>query len=97
MRPTFCPMVIWLISLSAAECALEAAGCLWASGPLPSLGGVLVGEGLTILSTCTIEDKRKAMERGAAHQASARQVRTQKIRQRGRPAGACAAISSQRS
>ena len=41
--------------------ALEAEGCLWASGPFIE-EGVLVGDGLTILSTSTIEEARKAME-----------------------------------
>jgi uncharacterized protein YciI len=41
--------------------ALEAEGRLWASGPfIPE--GVLVGDGLTILSTSTIEGARRAME-----------------------------------
>jgi uncharacterized protein YciI len=41
--------------------ALEAAGHLWASGPFVDRG-VLVGDGLTILSTGTIEEARQAME-----------------------------------
>ena len=41
--------------------ALEAAGRLWASGPFIE-GGELVGDGLTILSTSTIEEARQAME-----------------------------------
>jgi len=41
--------------------ALEAAGRLWASGPFLE-EGVLVGDGLTILSTSTIEEARQAME-----------------------------------
>jgi uncharacterized protein YciI len=40
--------------------ALEAEGRLWASGPF--IEGVLVGDGLTILSTSTIEEARQAME-----------------------------------
>ena len=41
--------------------ALEADGRLWASGPFIQ-EGVLVGDGLTILSTATIEEAQKAME-----------------------------------
>jgi uncharacterized protein YciI len=41
--------------------ALEADGHLWASGPFIE-EGVLVGDGLTILSTSTIEGARQAME-----------------------------------
>jgi uncharacterized protein len=41
--------------------ALEAGGRLWASGPFIE-DGVLVGDGLTILSTSTIEEARQAME-----------------------------------
>ena len=41
--------------------SLEAAGRLWASGPFIE-EGVLVGDGLTILSTDTIEEARQAME-----------------------------------
>ncbi|MGA2456039.1 MAG: YciI family protein [Terriglobales bacterium] len=41
--------------------ALEAEGRLWASGPFIEKG-VLVGDGLTILSTSTIEEARQAME-----------------------------------
>jgi uncharacterized protein len=41
--------------------ALEAEGHLWASGPFIE-EGVLVGDGLTILSTSTIEEARRAME-----------------------------------
>ena len=41
--------------------ALEAAGRLWASGPFIE-EGVLVGDGLTILSTSTIEEARQTME-----------------------------------
>jgi uncharacterized protein len=41
--------------------ALEAQGKLWASGPFIE-EGVLVGDGLTILSTGTIEEARRAME-----------------------------------
>ncbi len=41
--------------------ALEADGRPWASGPFIQ-EGVLVGGGLTILSTATIEEARKAME-----------------------------------
>ena len=41
--------------------SLEAAGRLWASGPFLE-EGVLVGVGLTILSTNTIEEARQAME-----------------------------------
>ena len=41
--------------------SLEAAGRLWASGPFLE-EGVLVGDGLTILSTITIEEARHAME-----------------------------------
>jgi len=41
--------------------ALEAAGRLWASGPFIE-EGVLVGDGLTILSTSTLEEARQAME-----------------------------------
>jgi uncharacterized protein YciI len=41
--------------------SLEAEGRLWASGPFIE-EGVLVGDGLTILSTSTIEEARKAME-----------------------------------
>jgi uncharacterized protein len=41
--------------------SLEAAGRLWASGPFIE-EGVLVGDGLTILSTNTIEEARLAME-----------------------------------
>jgi uncharacterized protein YciI len=40
--------------------ALEADGRLWASGPFIE-DGVLVGDGLTILSTGTIEEARRAM------------------------------------
>jgi uncharacterized protein len=40
---------------------LEAEGRLWASGPFIE-EGVLVGDGLTILSTSTIEEARRAME-----------------------------------
>jgi uncharacterized protein len=40
---------------------LEADGRLWASGPFIQ-EGVLVGDGLTILSTATIEEARKLME-----------------------------------
>ena len=41
--------------------SLEAAGRLWASGPFIE-EGVLVGDGLTILSTDTIDEARQAME-----------------------------------
>jgi hypothetical protein len=41
--------------------ALEADGRLWASGPFIE-EGVLVGDGLTILLTSTIEQARHAME-----------------------------------
>jgi len=41
--------------------SLEAAGRLFASGPFLE-EGVLVGDGLTILSTNTIEEARQAME-----------------------------------
>jgi hypothetical protein len=41
--------------------ALEAEGRLWASGPFLE-EGVLVGDGLTILSTSTIDEARQAME-----------------------------------
>ena len=41
--------------------ALEAEGRLWASGPFIE-EGVLVGDGLTILSTSSIEEARHAME-----------------------------------
>jgi uncharacterized protein YciI len=41
--------------------SLEAEGRLWASGPFIE-EGVLVGDGLTILSTSTIEEARKVME-----------------------------------
>jgi hypothetical protein len=41
--------------------ALEAEGRLWASGPFIE-EGVLVGDGLTILSTGTINEARQAME-----------------------------------
>ncbi len=41
--------------------ALEADGRLWASGPFVK-EGVLVGDGLTILSVATIEEARQAME-----------------------------------
>jgi uncharacterized protein len=41
--------------------SLEAAGRLWASGPFFE-EGVLVGDGLTIRSTNTIEQARQAME-----------------------------------
>ena len=41
--------------------ALEAEGRLWASGPFIE-EGVLVGDGLTILSTSTLEEARLAME-----------------------------------
>jgi uncharacterized protein len=41
--------------------ALEAEGNIWASGPFIE-EGVLVGDGLTILSTGTIEEARQAME-----------------------------------
>jgi uncharacterized protein len=41
--------------------SLEAEGRLWASGPFIE-EGVLVGDGLTILSTNTIEEARLAME-----------------------------------
>ncbi len=40
---------------------LEADGRVWASGPFIE-EGVLVGDGLTILSTATIEEAQKAME-----------------------------------
>src|ERR1700761_3278828 len=40
---------------------LEADGRLWASGPFVQ-EGVRVGDGLTILSTGTIEEAQKAME-----------------------------------
>jgi uncharacterized protein len=40
---------------------LEAEGRLWASGPFIQ-EGVLVGDGMTILSTATIEEAQKAME-----------------------------------
>jgi uncharacterized protein len=40
---------------------LEAAGRLWASGPFIE-EGVLVGDGLAILSISTIEEARQAME-----------------------------------
>src|ERR1700733_6462749 len=41
--------------------ALEAEGRLWASGPFVK-EGVLVGDGLTILSTSTMAEARQAME-----------------------------------
>ena len=41
--------------------ALEAEGRLWASGPFVH-EGVLVGDGLTILSVATIEEAQRAME-----------------------------------
>ena len=41
--------------------ALEADGRLWASGPFIE-EGVFMGDGLTILSTGTIEEARRAME-----------------------------------
>jgi uncharacterized protein len=41
--------------------ALEAAGRVWASGPFIE-EGILVGDGLTILSTSTIEEASQAME-----------------------------------
>jgi uncharacterized protein YciI len=41
--------------------ALEADGRLWASGPFVQ-EGVRVGDGLTILSTTTIEEAQEAME-----------------------------------
>jgi uncharacterized protein YciI len=41
--------------------ALEADGRLWASGPFVQ-EGVRVGDGLTILSTTTIEEAQRAME-----------------------------------
>src|SRR5277367_5587967 len=41
--------------------SLEADGRLWASGPFLQ-EGVLVGDGLTILSTATMEEARQAME-----------------------------------
>jgi uncharacterized protein len=41
--------------------ALEVEGRLWASGPFIE-EGVLVGDGLTILSTSTIEEACQAME-----------------------------------
>ncbi len=41
--------------------ALEAEGRLWASGPFVK-DGVLVGDGLTILSVATIEEARQAMD-----------------------------------
>jgi len=41
--------------------SLEAGGRLWASGPFIE-EGVLVGDGLAILSTNTIEEARLAME-----------------------------------
>ena len=41
--------------------ALEAEGRLWASGPFIE-EGVLVGDGLTILSTSTSEEARQAMK-----------------------------------
>jgi uncharacterized protein len=41
--------------------ALESEGNLWASGPFIE-EGVLVGDGLTILSTSTIEEARLVME-----------------------------------
>jgi len=40
---------------------MEAQGRLWASGPFVE-EGVLVGDGLTILSTRTIEEARQTME-----------------------------------
>jgi uncharacterized protein len=40
--------------------ALEAEGKLWASGPFIE-EGILVGDGLTILSTSTIEEARQAL------------------------------------
>jgi uncharacterized protein len=40
---------------------LEADGYLWASGPFVQ-EGVRVGDGLTILSTATIEEAQRAME-----------------------------------
>ncbi len=40
---------------------LEAEGRLWASGPFVK-EGMLVGDGLTILSVATIEEARQAME-----------------------------------
>jgi uncharacterized protein len=56
--------------------ALEAEGRLWASGPFIE-EGVLVGDGLTILSTGTI-DEAPGHGREAAYQARAPHVRTQK-------------------
>jgi uncharacterized protein len=41
---------------------LEGEGLLWASGPFIE-EGILVGDGLTILSTNTIEEARLAMEK----------------------------------
>ncbi|HXN26836.1 MAG TPA: YciI family protein [Candidatus Acidoferrales bacterium] len=41
--------------------ALEAEGRLWASGPFIE-EGVVVGDGLTILSTSTMAEARQAME-----------------------------------
>jgi uncharacterized protein len=41
--------------------SLEASGRLWASGPFIE-EGVLVGDGLTILSTSTTDEARQAME-----------------------------------
>jgi uncharacterized protein len=41
--------------------ALEAEGKLWASGPFIE-EGVLVGDGLTILWTSTIEEARQALD-----------------------------------
>jgi hypothetical protein len=46
-----------------SSAAAEAEGRLWASGPFIE-EGVLVGDGLTILSTSTIDEARQAMEDG---------------------------------
>jgi uncharacterized protein len=43
--------------------ALEAEGHLWASGPFIE-SGVLVGDGLTVLSTSTIEEAHRSLEEG---------------------------------
>jgi hypothetical protein len=57
---------------------LEAERRLWASGPFIK-EGVLVGDGLTILSTSTIERGAPGHGRGTARQAPAAHLRAQKM------------------
>jgi uncharacterized protein len=64
---------------------LQAEGRLWASGPFIE-EGVLVGDGLTILSTSTIEEARQAMEEEPLVK---RQLRTFELRN-----GSCARAGS---